>query len=105
MSHCVVCNNNDAFIALGKWRQPNQTFSDLISNQVCWECYVAVVHPVDRKLHKAKIRIAAARVMACPDSYYSSGRFRKDMHNVEAWEKAISERQLQRQLYGIESKT
>lgn len=96
---CSCCGNYEAFIAIGKWRQPNQTFSDLMSNQVCWECYVAVLHPVDRKLANAKARMKA--VFNRPDSYIRSGQYSKDMRNVEAWEEAIRNKAIQRQLYGI----
>ena len=96
---CVCCSNHEAFIAIGKWRQPNQTFSDILSNQVCWECYVAVLHPVDRKLANAKARIKA--VFNRPDSYRQSGQYRKDMRNAEAWEEAIRNKATQRQIYSI----
>lgn len=99
MAKCCVCGNDDAFIALGKWREPNLTFSDIISRQCCWECYVAVVHPVDRKLANAKERIR--NVFNRPLSYIESGRLQKDRRNIEAWEQAIQEKQLQRSLFNV----
>lgn len=98
---CCCCGNDEAFIAIGKWREPNKTFSDLISRQVCWECYVAVLHPVDRKLANAEARMRA--VFNRSKSYIKSGRYRKDMRNVAAWKEAIQNKQTQRQLYGISS--
>ena len=95
---CCCCGNSKAFIAIGK-RGGNFTFSDLISNQVCWECYVAVLHPVDRKLANAKARMRA--IFNRPMSYMQSGQYRKDMRNVAAWEEAIQNKQAQRQLYGV----
>jgi len=95
---CCCCGNSEAFIAIGK-RGGDFTFSDWVSNLVCWECYVAVLHPVDRKLANAKTRIKA--VLNRPTSYTQSGQYRRDMRNVEAWEEAIRNKQAQRQAYCI----
>ncbi len=101
MAKCIICNNDEAFIALGKWRESNKTFSDLLSRQVCWECYVAVVRPVDKKLENAEARIKG--VFNRPVSYLRNGQYRRDLRNVEAWKQAIATRQLQRQIYCIGS--
>ena len=100
MAKCKICGSDEAFIAIGKWRQPNTTFSDLISNQVCWDCYVAIVRPVDRKLENARQRIAKAQNLQASYSYYH-GQYTKDMRNAAAWEEAIRNKHTQRQLYGL----
>ena len=98
---CCCCGNGEAFIAIGKWRELSQTFSDLISRQVCGECWVAGLHPVDRKLANAEARIKDA--LNRPRSYFDSGQYRKDLRNVDAWKEAILNKKTQRQLYCIGS--
>lgn len=101
---CVCCGNNEAYIAIGK-QGGNFTFSDLISSQVCWQCYVAVVSPVDRKLANAKARISKgfpAGLCGWDTMQRATRAYLKDKRNIEAWEEAINSKRIQRQLYGIE---
>ena len=99
-TECCCCGNDEAFIAVGK-RNGNFTFSDLISNQVCWDCYVAVIHPVDRKLANAKARLEKLIDPNAPNWRLALSRRNRDRRNIEAWEEAIRLKQAQRQFYGI----
>ena len=107
---CRCCGGRDAYIACPpiEKRGPNMSFSDLVNHCVCWECYIAVVHPVDRKLKNAKVRVAMARAKLASSGWLygewqtAYRKTRRDEANIEAWERAIASRKIQRQLYGVE---